>query len=138
MNHEEPTAPGAGEARFERHARFPKHMGMIENVQGRAVGVGSCGDTVEIALRLEDDTVVGIGHLPHGCAYTVACASAVCVLAEGRTIDQALALSPEDVVSELGGLPEDHLHCARLAVNTLGEAIADAYKVFARNDCKRR
>jgi nitrogen fixation NifU-like protein len=46
----------------------------------------------------------------------------------GRDLDAALELEPQDVVSALGGLPEDHVHCARLAVNTLGEAIADYYR----------
>jgi hypothetical protein len=40
---------------------------------------------------------------------------------------QALELEPHEVAAALGGLPEDHLHCARLAINTLGEAIADYY-----------
>jgi NifU-like protein involved in Fe-S cluster formation len=52
----------------------------------------------------------------------------MCSLADGLDLDQALEIQPEDVETELGGLPEDHLHCARLAVNTLGEAIADYYK----------
>jgi nitrogen fixation protein NifU and related proteins len=72
-----------------------------------------------------------IGHIPRGCDYTVACASAVTDLAKGKTVDEALLLQPEDVERELGGLPEDHHHCARLAVNTLGEAIADAYRTVA-------
>ena len=106
-------------------------MGSVVDAQGRAVGVGSCGDSIEIALRLEGETIAEIGHVPRGCAYTVACASAVSSLAKGRSLDAALLLQPEDVELELGGLPEDHRHCARLAVNTLGEAIADAYRLIA-------
>jgi len=45
-----------------------------------------------------------------------------------------LELEPHDVVTALGGLPEDHLHCARLAVNTLGEAIADYYSKVSHPD----
>jgi nitrogen fixation NifU-like protein len=118
--------------RFAQHARFPENFGLVEGAQGTATGVGSCGDAVEIAVRLEKDTIAAIGHIPKGCVYTVACASAVCVLAHGKSVDEALALSADDVAGELGGLPEDHLHCARLAVNTLGEAIADAYKAVMR------
>jgi nitrogen fixation protein NifU and related proteins len=117
--------------RFHEHSHFPKHMGSVAGAQGRAVGVGSCGDSIEIGLRLEGETIVEIGHVPRGCAYTVACASAVSMLAVGRSLDSALLLQPEDIECELGGLPEDHRHCARLAVNTLGEAIADAYRLIA-------
>jgi NifU-like protein involved in Fe-S cluster formation len=56
------------------------------------------------------------------------------LLAKGRTIDDALQLQPEDVVKELEGLPDDHMHCARLAINTLGEAIADYYLGEASGD----
>lgn len=115
-------------ARFQQHARFPVGLGVIQDAQGKATGVGSCGDAIEISVRLNGDTISAIGQVPKGCAYTVACASAVCALANGRTVDDALTLSPEDVARELDGLPEDHLHCARLAVNTLGEALAEAYK----------
>jgi hypothetical protein len=48
-----------------------------------------------------------------------------CLLAKGKTINDALWLEPEDVAREVGGLPENHMHCARLALNVLGEAIAD-------------
>ncbi len=99
----------------------------LECADGRAVGVGSCGDSLEITLRLQGETIAEIGWWPIGCDYTVACGRAVSSLALGRTLEQALRLQPEDVERVLGGLPEDHHHCARLAVNTLGEAIADTY-----------
>ncbi len=114
---------------FEKHAKHPENMKAVTIPDGRALGKGSCGDAVEIAIKLDGEVIVDIGHQPNGCAYTVACASAVTQLAKGRTIDAALELQPEDVERTLGGLPEDHLHCARLAVNTLGEAIADALAV---------
>ena len=47
---------------------------------------------------------------------------------KGRSLDDALYLEPDAVAAALEGLPEDHMHCARLAVNSLGEAIADYYK----------
>ncbi len=66
-------------------------------------------------------------------ASTLVCASAMSELAKGRDLDHALELEPQEVVTALGGLPEDHMHCARLAVNTLGEAIADYYKKVANH-----
>ncbi len=62
--------------------------------------------------------------------FTRACASAMSVLATGRSIEQALKLQPEDVADEPEGLPEDHQYCARLAVNTLGDAIAEYYRQY--------
>jgi nitrogen fixation NifU-like protein len=115
-------------SRFWRHAQAPCNLGCCAHASASATSVGSCGDKLRIDLRIQDDAIEQIRCKPTGCVYTVACASAVSVLAQGRSIDEALRLQPEDVVLELDGLPDDHLHCARLAVNTLGEAIAEYYR----------
>jgi nitrogen fixation NifU-like protein len=114
--------------RFIRHVNMPSNLGAIEPPDGRALGVGQCGDSVEITLQVNGEGICDIRQLPRGCAFTIACASAMTELARNRTLEQALEITPQEVEAELGGLPADHLHCARLAVNTLGEAIADCYR----------
>lgn len=114
--------------RFIRHVNMPPRLGAVADPSGRAVGVGRCGDAVEVTLRVEADRIVEARFQPRGCAFTIACASAACELACNRTLEEALEITPDDVERELGGLPEDHRHCARLAVNTLGEAVADCYR----------
>lgn len=114
--------------KFFAHAQMPHNMGQVPNPNGRAVGIGSCGDQMEVTLEVVGNTIRRICHLPRGCVYTVACGSAMSYLVAGRGLDEALALSPDEVAEELGGLPEDHRHCAALAVNTLGEAIDDYYQ----------
>jgi nitrogen fixation protein NifU and related proteins len=111
-----------------RHAQVPRNLGRCGQACATAVGVGSCGDKLRVDLQVKECVVEQIRCEPEGCLYTVACASAMSTLAQGRTIDEVLQLQPVDVVRELDGLPEDHLHCARLAVNTLGEAIAEYYR----------
>ena len=93
--------------------------------------MGKCGDAIEVSLKIESGAIADIKVCPRGCIYTVVCASVMSELAKGRDLDNALELEPDDVAEALGGLPEDHLHCARLAVNTLGEAIADYYRRVA-------
>jgi nitrogen fixation NifU-like protein len=114
--------------RFIRHVNVPSNLGTIEPPSGRALGVGQCGDSVEVTLKVVGERIVDIRYQPRGCAFTIACASAMSELARNLTLEQALEISPLDVETELGGLPEDHQHCTRLAVNTLGEAIADCYR----------
>lgn len=119
--------------RFFTHAQMPRHMGVLEAPDGQAVGVGTCGDSLEVAVRVTDGAIGEIRHRPNGCVYTVACGSAMATLVMGRPLEEALVVQPEDVARELGGLPADHQHCAALAVNTLGEAIDDYYqKVWGR------
>jgi nitrogen fixation NifU-like protein len=115
-------------SRMLRHVTMPSNLGTVADPSGRATGVGSCGDSLEVTLTVQGERITEIRHQPNGCAFTIACASAMSELARGRTLDQALEITPQDIEAELGGLPEDHLHCARLSVNTLGEAVADCYR----------
>lgn len=108
-----------------RHARRPLGLGRLTNPQGLATGVGQCGDSVEVGLRVVGETIDAVGVVPKGCVYTLACASALVSLVKGLTVEAAPRLASQDIAQELGGLPEDHVHCARLAINTLGEAIED-------------
>jgi nitrogen fixation NifU-like protein len=119
--------PGKVGEQFLCLARYPKNIGFINNPSGKGTATGQCGDSIEVSLRIETGAITDIKVFPRGCIYTLVCASAMSELAKGRNLEQALELEPHDVVTALGGLPEDHLHCARLAVNTLGEAIADYY-----------
>jgi len=62
-----------------------------------------------------------------GCGATITCAGHVTGAAKGKTIEAALRIKPEDVVEYFEGLPDEHKHCAKLAVMTLTAAI-DKYR----------
>jgi nitrogen fixation NifU-like protein len=111
---------------FFSHANDPRNTGSLAAPDGTGKAVGQCGDSITVDLQVDGNVIRDIKVAPQGCLYTKACASAVSELAKGKNLTAALQIEPEDVERVLGGLPEDHLHCARLAVNTLGEAIADA------------
>ena len=134
MKTKDPEHPDAvnpaipSDSRFWRHAREPLNLGNCHDATASAIGIGSCGDRIKVDIIVKNDILETVKCVPEGCVYTVACASAMSVLAMGCGIDQALKLQPEDVSNELGELPADHLHCARLAINTLGEAIAEYYR----------
>jgi nitrogen fixation protein NifU and related proteins len=130
--------PGQVGEPFLCYAREPKNLGCLENASGKGTAIGQCGDSIDVSLRIDRGAITDIKVFPHGCVYTLVCASAMSELAKGRDLDQALELEPEDVVTALGGLPKDHMHCARLAVNTLGEAIADYYKNAANSGARKR
>lgn len=120
-------APGEVGEQFLCLARYPQDIGVLDNPSGMGSAVGKCGDSLEVSLRIESGGIADIKVFPRGCIYTLVCASAMSQLAKGRELEQALELEQHDVVAALGGLPEDYLHCARLAVNTLGEAISDYF-----------
>ena len=128
MSHQELIIPGQADPKFIEHLLSPRHLGTLADADGQAREIGQCGDAVEVYLKVAEGKIADIRVFPEGCAYTVACSSALGQLVSGKDLDQALELGPEELEAELGGLPEDHKHCARLAVNTLGEALADYWK----------
>lgn len=89
---------------------------------------GECGDTIEVFLIVRDETVSSASFETNGCLYTVACANTVVHLAEGKTLEEALQISPEDVSNYLETLPRAELHCAQLAVRALRNALLNAYE----------
>lgn len=102
----------------------PHNMGLMMGPDGCGSVLGLCGDTMEIYLRLDGQRIVKAAFITDGCGATVACGSMLTQLVEGRSLEEAAAVTPEDLIQALDGLPEDHAHCAVLAVDTLRAAIA--------------
>jgi nitrogen fixation NifU-like protein len=113
---------------IDSHASPLVNPGSLHEVNARAKAVGICGDSLEVQLSIHQDRITEIKQIPNGCTYTVACGSAMSHLVRGLSLEEALNVTPEDVATQLGNLPEDHMHCASLAVNALGEAIDDYYQ----------
>jgi len=107
------------------HAMNPRNLGNIENPDGFARVTGPCGDTMEIWLRVKDGTITNASFMTDGCGTTIASGSMVTEMSKGKCVSEALKISQQDVLSALGGLPEESKHCALLAANTLKEAIRD-------------
>ncbi|MBI9078928.1 MAG: iron-sulfur cluster assembly scaffold protein [Pseudodesulfovibrio sp.] len=113
--------------RFLEYMHKPVNVGELDNPGGKAQMKGQCGDTIGVHVAIDNDILKQIRVQTNGCAYTLVCAEAMSVLAQKLSVEEALKLEPKDIADELGGLPEDHLHCARLALNSLGEAMANYY-----------
>ncbi len=103
----------------------PVNRGVIPEPNGFGIIRGICGDTMKIYLKIKDDRVKDAGFETDGCEATIAVGSAVTALARGKTLMEVLAISPAVLIDDLGGLPEDHLHCSILAVGTLHNAVAN-------------
>jgi nitrogen fixation NifU-like protein len=81
---------------------------------------------MQIDLRLSDGKIQEAKFLADGCGATIACGSMITKMACSKTLDAANLITQEELLSALDGLPEDHIHCAELAVMTLREAVIDA------------
>lgn len=102
------------------HFEHPRNAGEVPNPDA-AVQVENpvCGDIVRLTLKIADGRISEIRFLAKGCVPAMACASALTLLARGRTIEEAEKIRREDVVSAVGGLPEGSIHASQLAIAAL-------------------
>ncbi len=104
----------------------PKNVGEIENPDGSGtVGNASCGDIMQITLRIVDDVIVDAKFKTFGCAAAIATSSTATEMVKGMTVEEALKLTNKRVVEALGGLPAQKLHCSVLAEEAIKKAIED-------------
>ena len=107
------------------HITNPRNVGGIPDDDGFGSISGSCGDTMEIWIKVKDGGIQKATFWTDGCGATVATGSMITELARGKSVSQAQRLTKQDLLEALGGLPEENVHCAALAANTLKEAIID-------------
>lgn len=102
------------------------NVGTFDHPDAQGYFLGSCGDRMQIHLQIINERILGARFLADGCGATLACGSMITKMACSKTIKEAENITSDDLISALEGLPEDHLHCAELAVMTLREAVIDA------------
>ena len=110
----------------------------VDNPDGYGRRTGECGDTVEIFLMVDkgQNCIRRVLFETDGCLNTSACANTVAWLSEGKTITDAWAITPDDIVKHLGTLPSEKIHCAELAAGAFYLALSN-YKKFQRTPWKK-
>jgi nitrogen fixation NifU-like protein len=101
----------------------PRNLGKMDGADSHGKVRGSCGDTMEISLKIKDDKIVDAKFITDGCGPSIVCGGTVTGLIRGQHIRDAFKINAERILDELGGLPEADQHCAKLAADTLHEAI---------------
>lgn len=108
------------------HFMNPHNAGVMENPDGYGkVGNASCGDIMEIFLKIENDIITDVKFRTFGCASAIASSSVSTEMVLGKHIDEALKLTNKAVAEELGGLPPVKMHCSVLAEEAIKIAIED-------------
>jgi len=111
------------------HFRNPHNMGEMKDPDGfGTVGNPTCGDVMSIYIKVKDDRIIDIKFQTFGCVAAVASSSIATDLVKGKTLDEAMKMTRDDVANELGGLPAIKMHCSNLASDALREAIKDYRK----------
>ncbi|MGF6905903.1 Fe-S cluster assembly scaffold protein NifU [Fusobacterium sp. PH5-44] len=108
------------------HFTNPRNVGVMENPSGYGkVGNPSCGDIMEMFLKIENDIITDVKFRTFGCASAIASSSVSTELVKGKTVEEALKITNKAVVEELGGLPAVKMHCSVLAEEAIKLAIDD-------------
>lgn len=118
------TRAAYGEQAFERWQNM-RHMGHMEDPDGYAKITGSCGDTMEIFIKLQNDHIRKASFQTDGCGTSAVCGSFAAEMAIDKTPDELLEITGEKILEVLGGFPEEDEHCAYLAAETIQEALND-------------
>ena len=103
--------------------RNPQNVGRIIKPDGFAILTGPCGDTMEFYILANNDKIKEINFMTDGCGPSIACGSMATRLAQGKTVNEAIKITNQDILDALDGLPEENIHCAKLAADTLHNAI---------------
>jgi len=106
------------------HFMCPRNVGSMPEADAEGTyGDPNCGDFLNVYLKVEDGRIARISYLVFGCAAAVASSSMMSVLAEGKTIEEALKITDRDIDQGLDGLPPTKLHCSVLGAKALKNAI---------------
>jgi nitrogen fixation NifU-like protein len=107
------------------HFRDPRNVGVLEgdDVASGRVGNPTCGDLMEVFIRVQDDRIVEAKFRTFGCGSAIATSSMTTEMVIGMTLDEALEVTRDDVAEALDGLPPIKMHCSNLAADALHEAI---------------
>jgi nitrogen fixation NifU-like protein len=111
------------------HFMNPRNMGDLKDADGVGeVGAAACGDIMKISLRIKDGKIEDARFKTFGCGSAIASSSMATELIKGRTIEEAMGFSNQEVVDALGGLPPVKIHCSVLAEEALKAALEDYVK----------
>lgn len=108
------------------HFMNPRNVGTIKNPDGYGMaGSPSCGDMMEIFLRIENEIIKEAKFRTFGCASAIASSSITTEMILNKSIEEVLLMTNSSIVENLDGLPAKKIHCSVLAEEVIKEAIKD-------------
>jgi NifU-like protein involved in Fe-S cluster formation len=116
------------EKRIEAAVKNPQNLGEMENADAiGTVGSADCGDMLRMWVKFKEEdgrkVIDRATFQTFGCQTAIAVASIATEMLAGKTVDEAMAMSGEDLAAPLGPLPPVKIHCAQLVEGALRSAL---------------
>ena len=112
------------------HFSNPRNVGTMDE-DDPMVGVGTygspaCGDVMKLYIKIDEaENIVDVKFKTFGCGAAIAVSSMTSEMAKGKTLEEAVKITPGLVAKELEGLPKNKFHCSNLGAQALTKAIRD-------------
>ena len=107
-----------------QHFMNPHNVGEIEDADGVGeIGNPVCGDMMTFYIKVKDNRIEDVKYKTFGCGAAIAVSSMVSDMVKGKTLQEALTVTPDMVARELEGLPKNKMHCSNLGAQALRKAI---------------
>jgi len=106
------------------HFQNPRNAGELANADAAAeIENPVCGDRLRLTIKTANGRIADLRFKAKGCVPTMACASAITELVRGKTLVEARALTRDQVIAAVGGVPEASTHAAQIAIDALAAAL---------------
>ena len=108
----------------------PENAGGMKGANGTGkAGEVECGEVVKIYILVDENEVIKEARFKtYGGVYAIAGSDLVCEMIEGETVQNALALSGNDILARLGHVPANKTYVAEVVADAVKSAVEDYYK----------